>query len=215
MTILWSQIEAECGDFRDGFVATFRTYEGQPTDEIDGNNMRVVVTVTSFARHAGIPETTFRRWLGNDATRVVTPDKRVELDTAKARRLLADPAVANAVIDTPEARTPGTTAAKAASNVAKATAARQAREEAASRRRNETDPVARHIDAAEAEHDLTEAMDHFTRHAREALRRIDSVNQPQLLGEALDRVEEVCDEIRYLRSHGTTRLNAELAELGE
>lgn len=216
MTIQWSQIEAECGDFRDGFVATFRTYEGEETDEFDGRGARVVVTVTSFARHAGIPETTFRRWqLGNDTTRVVTADERVKKDAAKARRLLADPAVANAVIDTPEARTPGTPAAKAVGNIARATAAQHARDETLSRVRSETDQIERHIDAAQAELDLTEAMDRFTRQAREALRRIDSVSQPELLGEALDRVDEVTDEIRYLRSHGTTRLNAELAELGE
>lgn len=62
--ITWSQIESECGDYRAGFVATFRKYEGRDTDEIDGNNQIVKVTIASFARHAGIDDRTFRRWLG-------------------------------------------------------------------------------------------------------------------------------------------------------
>lgn len=62
--IQWSQIEAECGDYRAGFVATFRKYEGMETDERDGSNRIVKVTVATFASHTGIPETTFRRWLG-------------------------------------------------------------------------------------------------------------------------------------------------------
>lgn len=214
MNIKWSDIEAECGDYRDGFVATFRKYEGQQTDEVDGQGRPVFVTAESFARHAGIAATTFRGWLGA-TTRVVTADERVKKDAAKARRLLADPAVADAVVDTPEARTPGTAAARAAGNIARATARQQERQEAASQRRDEIDSVTRHLDAAASEHHLTHAMALFVRDAREALRHIETVSQPKLLGEELDRVEDVCDEIRYLRTHGTTRMNAELAQLGD
>lgn len=115
--IKWSQIEAECGDYRDGFVATFRKYEGQPTDEIDGAGRRVKVTQTSFARHSGVPETTFRQWLG--AARAVTSDERVKKDAVRARtdiqrlpptekakltrELLDEPATAQAFADDPEA----------------------------------------------------------------------------------------------------------------
>lgn len=86
MTILWSQIEAECGDFREGFVATFRKYEGQPTDEIDGRNARVKVTVASFARHAGINVRTFLRWTKDDVSSWTT-DEKVKADKRAARRL--------------------------------------------------------------------------------------------------------------------------------
>jgi hypothetical protein len=34
--IKWSEIEAECGDYRAGFVATFRKYEGKPTHRSPG-----------------------------------------------------------------------------------------------------------------------------------------------------------------------------------
>jgi hypothetical protein len=231
MTIKWSQIEAECGNYRDGFVATFRKYEGQDTDETDDASRRVKVTVASFARHAGIPERTFRRWVSTTetASTAVTPDERAKKGAAMAREgvrqlpaeeraklsreLLADPEVAEAAFNTPEVRQHGSTAAKAAGNTARAMARRHERDEAESSRLREQDSVQRNIDAAEAEHALTEAMDRFTRHAREVLRRIGHVSQPQLLGESLERVEAVCDEIRYLRTHGRTRLDAELAEL--
>ncbi len=62
-TIKWSQIEAECGGYRAGFVATFRKYENLPTDEKDGQGRTVKVTVATFARHVGIPDPTFRSWV--------------------------------------------------------------------------------------------------------------------------------------------------------
>lgn len=68
----WSKIEAECGDFRKGFVAVFRKYEGQETDERDGSNRIVKVTMDSFARHMGIPRTTFQKWVAK-----VPPDTGV------------------------------------------------------------------------------------------------------------------------------------------
>jgi hypothetical protein len=117
MTIKWSQIEAECGDYREGFVATFRKYEGQPTDEIGGNGHRVKVTIPSFGRHVGIPETTLRGWV-EGATREVSPGERVEKDAKAARtrikylppdrkaeiarELLEDEEVAQAVVEHPE-----------------------------------------------------------------------------------------------------------------
>jgi Family of unknown function (DUF6192) len=61
--IRWSDIEAECGDYREGFVAIFRKYEGQPTDEKDGQGRTVAVTAASFARHMGIAEGTFKDWV--------------------------------------------------------------------------------------------------------------------------------------------------------
>jgi hypothetical protein len=61
--ISWSQIEAECGDYREGFVTTYRRYQGQPTDEKDAQGRTVKVTAASFARHVGIAEPTFRQWV--------------------------------------------------------------------------------------------------------------------------------------------------------
>jgi len=116
--IKWSQIEAECGDYRDGFVTTFRKYEGQATDEIGGNGQRIYVTAGSFARHAGIPHQTFRQWLKNTA-RGVSTDERVKKDAVRARTearrlpaeeraslardLLDEPETAQAFADDPEA----------------------------------------------------------------------------------------------------------------
>lgn len=64
--IKWSEIEAECGDFRAGFVATFRKYEGLPTDEKDARGRTIKVTAASFARHVGVNDDTFRRWIAAD-----------------------------------------------------------------------------------------------------------------------------------------------------
>jgi len=79
--VKWSDIEAECGDYRDGFVQTFRKYEGQPTDEKDAQGRTVKVTVASFAKHAGIPKTTFQRWVSG-TTRVLQPRKRAKLEAS-------------------------------------------------------------------------------------------------------------------------------------
>lgn len=75
-TVTWERITSECGDFRAGFVATFRKYEGQTTDERDGRNLPVKVTVTSFARHMGIAEATFRWWVSG-VVRAEQPDRKV------------------------------------------------------------------------------------------------------------------------------------------
>jgi hypothetical protein len=66
-TITWSQIEtefeAETGDYRSRVIAIFRKYEGQDTDEKDGQGRTVKVTVTSFERHMGLGEETLRGWI--------------------------------------------------------------------------------------------------------------------------------------------------------
>ena len=62
-SVTWVEIEAECGDFRAGFVATFKKYEGWATDEKDAAGRVITVTVSSFARHMGIPDGTFRDWV--------------------------------------------------------------------------------------------------------------------------------------------------------
>jgi hypothetical protein len=86
--ISWSEIEAECGDYRAGFVAIFRKYEGQPTDEKDEQGRTVKVTRTAFARHMGIPETTFRGWT-KSAARAVLPEHRARMDISRVKKTLA------------------------------------------------------------------------------------------------------------------------------
>jgi hypothetical protein len=65
--ITWNEIEAECGGYRAGFVEVFRRHEGQPTDEKDARGRVIKVTQSSFARHLGIHESTFRKWLKSGA----------------------------------------------------------------------------------------------------------------------------------------------------
>jgi hypothetical protein len=60
--VKWATIERRVGRFREGFVATFRKYEGCLTDELDARG-RVYVTQASFARHFGIAKATFNDWL--------------------------------------------------------------------------------------------------------------------------------------------------------
>ncbi len=67
-TITWDQITAECDGYRAGFVAVFRKYEGQPTDEKDGAGRVVKVTSDAFARHVGIPRSTFQQWVRSRPT---------------------------------------------------------------------------------------------------------------------------------------------------
>ena len=83
--VAWADIEFECGSYREGFVAIFRRYEGRLTDEKDERGV-VRVTLSSFARHAGIPERTFRDWV-NSAVRAVSPEEQAKKDLARARRL--------------------------------------------------------------------------------------------------------------------------------
>jgi hypothetical protein len=65
-SVKWVEIKAECGDYRAGFVATFKKYEGQATDEKDKRGRAVIVTAASFARHMGIPRQTFEEWIAKD-----------------------------------------------------------------------------------------------------------------------------------------------------
>lgn len=113
-SITWSQIETECGNFRDGFVATFRKYQGQDTDERDPRGVIVKVTMGSFARHMGISPRTFERWVSNDV-RTVSPEQktteRARIASGQARllppsekaklaaELMADPEVADEIAD--------------------------------------------------------------------------------------------------------------------
>lgn len=87
--IRWAEIEAECGNYRDGFVNVFRRHEGQATDEKDGQGRTVKVTATSFARHMGIAESTFRGWT-RSASVALQPPARQRLDTSRARTALRD-----------------------------------------------------------------------------------------------------------------------------
>lgn len=77
--ITWTEIMTECGNYREGFVAIFRRYEGQPTDEKDSRGRVVAVTMASFCRHMGLEQTTFRRWTKTGAAAAVsTRNRRAE-----------------------------------------------------------------------------------------------------------------------------------------
>ncbi len=64
----WHEIEAECGDYRAGFVAVFRKYEGQQTDEKTKQGHVVKVTIASFARHMKIDKATFGDWVRRETS---------------------------------------------------------------------------------------------------------------------------------------------------
>ena len=97
-TVTWGEIVAQCGNYRDGFVAIFRQHEGQLTDEIDGQGRTVKVTVRSFALHMGIAEDTFRRWVtkSRSAGDLPTPRSKNDLtrDVTRAARHEPDAVVA-------------------------------------------------------------------------------------------------------------------------
>jgi transposase-like protein len=81
--ISWAEIEAECGGFRDGFVATFRKYEGQDTDEKTAQGRTVKVTIASFARHMGIHEDTLNWWIRKSEGRAARPTERTAVDRVR------------------------------------------------------------------------------------------------------------------------------------
>lgn len=74
--VTWSTITEEVyesTDFRQRLVTVFRKYEGQETDQRDKSNRVVKVTRASFARHFGVPEGSFDRWVtGKDYKEVNT-----------------------------------------------------------------------------------------------------------------------------------------------
>jgi hypothetical protein len=103
-TISWSLIEAECGNFRDGFVATFRKYEGAPTDEKDAQGRTIKVTAKSFAEHMGVAPRTFQTWVKNAAMApqpITTTRERRREDARRAIRHDPD-AVIDAIMEAPE-----------------------------------------------------------------------------------------------------------------
>lgn len=106
--IRWEEIEIEAGNYKDGFVALFKKYEGQETDEKDGQGNTVMVEAKSFARHMGIAPETFRRWLKRDSqspTVVLSESKEKTKEIEKwhlTRAVRQDPeAVIKAVAELP------------------------------------------------------------------------------------------------------------------
>lgn len=106
--VQWSQIEAECDGYREGFVAIYRKYEGMPTDEKDAQGKTIRVTQASFARHMKIPESTFKNWMKRTKTTAAAVSKRDRTREAidrmpttekaeLAAELLEDPEVANKI----------------------------------------------------------------------------------------------------------------------
>jgi transposase-like protein len=214
--IPWSQIEAECGDYRAGFVATFHKYEGRDTDEIAGNGQIIRVTASSFARHVGIARQTFERWV-KAADQEGTPNQgaeSVEITARSARasarnlppeeraKLAAELLNDEEVTEQPEARTA----------VAKASIAAQRREQERTEHKRASDPVGRRMDENIALLDLQLAINGFVRKATDLLPNVGPVaadQRPWLKGEA-DRLEIITAEVRYLADHGETRTDAEL-----
>lgn len=103
--IRWSDIEAECGNYRDGFVAVFRKYEGEPTDEKDGQGRTVKVSVESFARHFGFDPKAFRRWVRAGVDARPAPVERAQMDVRRARSVVRNQpeVVVEAIMEAPEA----------------------------------------------------------------------------------------------------------------
>jgi hypothetical protein len=103
--IKWSDIETECGDYRAGFVATFRKYEAQPTDEKDAQGRPVKVTMASFARHMGVSQRTFYDWVRNAVHTPPAYSKTADgIDERKAKSLVRNKPqmIVEAVSELPE-----------------------------------------------------------------------------------------------------------------
>jgi hypothetical protein len=103
--VRWGDIVAECGNYRDGFVAVFRQYEGQATDERDGSNRVVKVTVTSFAEHVGVDRHAFARWVRDGVRAPLPPSYQEKKMTERARSAVRNSpdAVVDAIMSAPAA----------------------------------------------------------------------------------------------------------------
>jgi hypothetical protein len=102
----WSEIESECGNFRAGFVAVFRRYEGQATDEKDAQGRTVKVTATSFARHFGLDIGSFRRWVKEGLEHPPAPERQAHQAKYRARSVVRNEpaAVVDAIMEAPAER---------------------------------------------------------------------------------------------------------------
>jgi hypothetical protein len=218
-TITWSQIESECGDYRAGFVATFRKYEGQDTDEKDGQGRTVKVTMSSFARHAGIADKTFQRWAGaaaaadppRDRTREGV-DRMPAEDKAKlAAELLADEDVAEQVVADKQARHNVTRAAN--EHYQRQATERTERTE----RKAAADPTDRSVDALLWVNRLGEAAERWARDGSEALRQVGPLpdSERYWLTGAVDRAEGTVRAARRYLELGNSEINTELEALLE
>jgi len=221
--IPWSQIEAECGDYRAGFVESFRKYEGQSTDEKDDQGRTVKVTMASFARHAGIPEQTFRRWVSSTNLVPLPGDNAAEDAPARAARaatrrlpaaekaklaaeLLADDDVAEQVIASKQARS---TVTRAADDYYQ----RQATERSERTERKATgDDIDRRVDARLWVNRLGETCERFSRDGNEALRGVGPLpdSERYWLTGAVDRAEATARAARRYLELGNSEFNAEL-----
>lgn len=163
--ITWTEITAECGNYRDGFVGVFRKYEGELTDERDGQGRRVKVTASTFARHFGIEPKTFLRWVAkqegqrvplarsaNDLTRDVKRAANAEPGAVVDGIMAAPSATQDAIFHDLKLRRAGVDTSKSARKAAEANAHHQ------------TEPIRRAMATAEvplcvaALHDATEHL---------------------------------------------------------
>jgi hypothetical protein len=219
--ITWSEIETECGDYRAGFVAIFRKYEGQPTDEKTEQGRPVKVTVASFARHAGIAERTFRRWV-DAAIVAVSPEARDQWNAKEARNrartlppeekaklaadLISEPDVAEQVVSQPETRR----------SINRATDVHDRRKAEQRAQRTEKienqDQVGKRIDNLKAVTELGEVHERYSRDGNEALRRIGELpdSERYWLTGAVDRAEATLRAARRYLELGRSEIDAEL-----
>jgi len=95
--VAWADIVAECGNYKDGFVAVFRRYEGETTDEKDGRGAWLKVSQNSFADHMGIARETFKRWVRNfDDPARLGPDQKATRTEVSHRNVVKNMAKSNA-----------------------------------------------------------------------------------------------------------------------
>jgi hypothetical protein len=142
-----------------------------------------------------------------------TSETKAEL----VRELLAEPEVAEKALNTPEARTPGSIAAKAVGNVARATENRYEANRQRTEQKKAADPIARRMDENVALLDLQLAINTFVRKANELLPQVGSVaaSERYWLNGETERLEAVTKQVRYLADHGETRTDAELRKITE
>jgi len=88
--ISWSDIEAECTEFRQGLVSVYRKYEGMDTDERTAQDHVVKVTARSFARHMGIAESTFGEWVRKSEGAAASRSERAGSWTDREKKAAAE-----------------------------------------------------------------------------------------------------------------------------
>lgn len=139
--IKWTDIDNEVEEFQSGykagFVAIFKKYEGQDTDEVDARGARLKVSQNTFAERYGIKRTTFQNWVKEETNRPAGGPTRPGLNEKMAKAAAEAAAKATAIAEAKAAKALADALAKAELDQRKALLAQKQEQERAAKAKAE------------------------------------------------------------------------------